>query len=234
MDVLYLLGSGSVWENNEIRFSLRSAEKNILDLGRVFIVGELPDFLCNVEHLAFPDMFGAKWKNAYTKTLFACKNPDLSDDFLLMNDDFFILKPIEASSYPFYYSKVVPIKNSLREARFQNTTGLTASVLPKKIKTFLNFAVHRPVRINKKMYLDMPAPDLNMVGFSPRAFYCNYYGCVGVGYHEQNLSPSMTEQQFEKWASEYTDISIFSQTSRNPVFQQWIQKKFPKPSRFEK
>ena len=44
-DVVYPIGQGSSWKNNELRFSLRSIEKYGINVGKLFIVGELPDFL---------------------------------------------------------------------------------------------------------------------------------------------------------------------------------------------
>jgi len=39
VDVVYPLSNGSHWDNNELRYSLRSLEKYALNLGRVFVVG---------------------------------------------------------------------------------------------------------------------------------------------------------------------------------------------------
>jgi len=234
MDIVYILGTGSVWQDNEIRYSLRSVFKNVLDLGNIFVVGEFPGWLQGVSHIPCRDDFGAKWRNAYMKTRAACENPNISENFLLMNDDFFILEPIKAAEYPYYYSTKILLKNSLKKARFKTTPHLTAARLPVKRKNFLNFAVHRPVRINKKMYLEMPEPELKMLGFSPRAYYCNYYNLPGVGYRERNLQPRCREKDIEKMTKGQTDISMFSMTARSPVFQNWIKRKFPNPSAYEK
>ena len=44
MDIVYILGNGSKFNNEEIRYSLRSLEK-FVNFDRVFIVGECPKFL---------------------------------------------------------------------------------------------------------------------------------------------------------------------------------------------
>jgi hypothetical protein len=234
MDIVYILGTGSTWNDNEIRFSLRSVEKNVKDFGRVFIVGELPVWLKNVEHIVCPDAFGIKWRNAYTKILKVCWEEKLSDDFLLMNDDFFIFKEIVASEYPYYFSSVLSKDASYNKAKFMTTPQKTASVLPRRVENVRNFAVHRPCRFNKKKYLEMPRFDLNMTGFSPRSFYCNFYNVPGVQCTDITLSPLLAEKDFEKVIANRTDISIFSNTARSLIFQNWIRKKFPEPSRFEK
>ena len=44
MDILYVVGTGSKWDNNELRYSLRSIDKYGINIDRVFIVGTKPDF----------------------------------------------------------------------------------------------------------------------------------------------------------------------------------------------
>lgn len=47
IDLVYILGSGSQWRNNELRFSLRSVQKNLKGYRNIYIVGENPGFLKN-------------------------------------------------------------------------------------------------------------------------------------------------------------------------------------------
>lgn len=234
MDVVYILGSGSVWDNNEIRFSLRSVFKNVLDLGKVFIFGERPDWLQNVSHHFYPDPYPLKWRNAYYKISAACNYFDVSDDFLLMNDDFFIVKPIYAKDYPYYYSVPLGSRNALLSSKFRTTLKETGRHLLKYKRPFLSFSVHRPIRYNKKSFLNMPIPVDSFRGFSPRSFYCNYYGVRGIKCKDPLLSPLMKEKDFDHLTSDLTDFSIFSSTARSAVFHNWIKKKFPFASPFEK
>jgi hypothetical protein len=234
MDLLYILGTGSVWENNEIRYSLRSVEKNVLDLGKVFVVGECPDWLTNIEHISCPDAYNIKWRNGYTKILKGCECPDLSEDFLLMNDDFFILKPIRACDYPYYVVGEIKSQSSFFKADFLTSPVATKKSLPFSGHSVLNYAVHRPMRINKKEYLEMPRADLKMRGFSPRTFYGNYYNKPAKMVKDINLTPLSSEKVFDEAVKERREIGIFSATAKSKVFREWIHKKFPNPSKYEK
>ena len=234
MDIVYILGSGSTWQDNEIRYSLRSVEQNVKDLGNVFVVGEKPDWLQNIIHIACPDSYGIKWRNAYTKISLVCKNSELSDEFLLMNDDFFILKPIMASEYPYYFSSVLTQAGSIAKAKFLTTPEKLASHVSFYGKMVRNFSVHRPIRYDKNKFLAMPKLDLAMTGFSVRGFYGNYYGLPAIQCRDITLSPLMKETDYDKATDNRTDISIFSETARTASFQNWIKSKFPLPSRFEK
>jgi hypothetical protein len=77
-NLLYILGSGSKWQNNEIRYSIRSAEKYVGNLGRVFIVGEFPKFLSRknkkITYIEVHD-FTFQIEKCYTKTPYCCYEP---------------------------------------------------------------------------------------------------------------------------------------------------------------
>ena len=100
LDLVYILGDGSDWDNNEIRYSLRSAEQNFAHR-KVFIVGECPSWLQNVIYIRFPDSHQIKTANGVAKVLRAARDQRLSERFVLMNDDFFFLKKQRA--VPYYY-----------------------------------------------------------------------------------------------------------------------------------
>ncbi|GGK89211.1 hypothetical protein [Mangrovihabitans endophyticus] len=90
MDAVYLVGP----ESEELRYSLRSLQ-NLPQVDRVVVAGRTPSWLCGVEHLApVPDRPGKHWSTwANLRAAAAC--PDVSDRFVLMNDDFFALQPVE-------------------------------------------------------------------------------------------------------------------------------------------
>ena len=47
IDVVYILGDGSKWGNNEIKYSLRSLEKYGKNIRDVYICGNKPYFVNN-------------------------------------------------------------------------------------------------------------------------------------------------------------------------------------------
>jgi len=234
MDIVYILGTGSVWQNNEIRYSLRSVEKNISDLGNVFIVGEKPDWIQNVFYLPHPDSHSEKWKNGFFKIRRACLEEKISNTFLLMNDDFFIIKKIEAESYPYYYNGLLSYSEKLHSKKFQTTRAMTAETLGYNNRGLLNFSIHRPFKYNKEMFYHLPGIPLHLKGFSVRSFYANYYNVPAVPSKDPLISPLRSGKDFERIVSGYSDFSIFSSTARSPAFHNWIRSLFPDPSSFEK
>jgi len=234
MDVVYILGKGSCWQNNELRYSLRSVDKFVIDLERVFIVGECPKWLRNIIHIPAKDPYPQKWRNGYHKIITACEDPRVSEEFLLMNDDFFIIKPIRAEEYPFYHSGSLARKQPRINRKFLTTQENTSVYLKKHNRGNFNFCVHRPIRYNKKLFWAMPLPNLPARSYSPRAFYCNYYGVKSKKCRDPIIMPGRREDLINKSVAGFTDFSITTATAQQTAFRRWINKKFPKASRFEK
>ena len=64
MDILYCLGEGSKWNNNELRYSLRSLEKFGKNVGNIYVVGYDPGILSDkVTFIDCPNKYDRKQKN---------------------------------------------------------------------------------------------------------------------------------------------------------------------------
>ena len=223
MDLVYILGTGTTWQNNEIRYSLRSVEKNVSDLGNVFVVGEFPEWLQNIIYIPAADPYGQKWRNAYHKISEACRDERLSEEFLLMNDDFFIFKEITSENYPYYYKGSLPSFRKKNWGRFLAQKNMA-----------MDYGVHRPFRYEKQKFLNLAKIEIWYDCFPLRSFYGNFYKVGGVRCKDKNLTPLSNEKVFDFNIKDRTDMGIFSVTAKNPTFRRWIDKKFPEKSRFEK
>lgn len=106
MDVVYVIGTGSKWQNNELRYSLRSICKFAKNLGDVYIVGDqLPDFIepSSVKFLQVKDAAqGRPQYNCALKIRYLFENTDV-DRFLLSSDDHFFIRPVNFDQWPLHY-----------------------------------------------------------------------------------------------------------------------------------
>lgn len=149
LDILYILGRGSKHDNMELRLSLRCLEKNCHGMGRVFIVGNKPDWVQNVVHIPAEDTWTAE-NNAFQKILKACRS-DISDTFLLMNDDFFMLKEFDID-YPQYVRGELKITD--KDDPYSLSVNKTVEFLNDfGIEMPANFEVHCPILFNKHKFL---------------------------------------------------------------------------------
>lgn len=104
MDILYVVGTGSKWRNNELKYSLRSLAKYGKNIDKVAIVGFKPSFLNDqIIHIPCEDVGKNKHSKILNKVLTAIKNGQLSDHFLISSDDHFYIKETDFDKLPVYY-----------------------------------------------------------------------------------------------------------------------------------
>jgi hypothetical protein len=102
VDVVYALGTGSRWQNNELRYSLRSLEKYALDLGRVFVVGEKPPWLTGVVHVPMKDKRHTNKDANIIDKVRAAIAAGVSERFIFASDDQALLSPVRLADLPAY------------------------------------------------------------------------------------------------------------------------------------
>jgi hypothetical protein len=170
MDIVIPLGAGSLHQNQELRFCLRSIQ-SFVKHDKIFIIGEKPEFLTGVTHIRAYDIQGpsAKERNIFRKILEAIYRDDVSEDFMFFNDDHFLLEPW-AGEY-FYHGTVCDklAKKRVTEP-YRITINNTLRVCPG-----LWYDVHCPIVYNKKKFLNSVG-NLKWQtpwGFAIKSAYCN-------------------------------------------------------------
>lgn len=154
IDIVYPLGHGSKWDDNELRYSLRSVEKHLTGIRDIYIVGAFPDWLQNVKHIPYMDEDRWKEHRIALKILQACIQPGMSDNFLFMNDDHFLLKNFKACEFPFYWKEQLSTSANGRrfDDAYRKSLANTHYALNERgLKTY-NFDVHCPIIYNKSMF----------------------------------------------------------------------------------
>ncbi len=91
VDVVYMVREGS--RNEELRFSLRSVAAN-LPHSRVWIVGYRPPWVTGVRHLKVRQGTD-KHANTWALTTAIANCPEISDEFVWMHDDLFVMAPVD-------------------------------------------------------------------------------------------------------------------------------------------
>lgn len=154
IDLVYVLGTGSRWQDHEIGNSMRSVRKFVSNVRRIVVVGELPQTPTRVPFSYIPalDSHANKQHNVRDKLLRAANESAVSQRFMLMNDDFFFLKPMDAAAFPTYRMGLLAdhIKwrmecpNTYLHALQWTRDQLEASGLPT-----VDFEVHCPILYDK-------------------------------------------------------------------------------------
>jgi hypothetical protein len=248
IDIIYPLGSGSKWNNNELRYSLRSIEKHIKNFRNVYIIGECPDwiikrsetegaFINGVTHIPFEES-GHASKNIMEKILAACDQQDISEEFLFMNDDIFLMEDIDAASFPFYYDRNVVNHLSVYANYYNEYIKATHSEL---IGSGLNtkyFDIHVPIRYNKKLFPEvMDQFDFNKK-LIVKSVYCNALNIQG---EQRSDCKIMGKRPAKQILAEVENTTIFSTgdqclldwSREESTVKTILKNTFPNKSKFE-
>ena len=224
MDIFYPLRTdGSKHNNLELRYSLRSIEKNLSGFDRVFISTEhLPEWLTNVEHLPVKDDLRRvpDW-NIQNKVYNAT-----SEDFLFMNDDHFIMQPYDVNTFPNFYHSTLDIYCRRRGKDGYGRRAInTMNWLNARNLKLLHFDIHYPIVYNLTKFREVMdlVPWDDRYGFIIKSLYGNYWHLPGTYTHDNKISGLPGALPI---FSTYTHIktSLFT----------YLEQRFPKKSRYEK
>lgn len=240
LDIVYVLGNGSTWQNREIWFSLASVAKNLKGVGRVFVVGSNPGFLSNeVTFIQANERYDPKLNpaaNVISKLLAAIK-AGVSENFILMNDDFVILKETVASEIPFVHKGKFSQygQEYFTSGNYKLRMRKTFAILQQRKLPDYNFGVHVPMRLNVSKLKQVLANSnwKEGVGISLRTLYGNMY-CVNrelKQVKDPNLNRQLTLPQLqERFKAEqfmsYNDFGL------NRNLKLYLQSKLPKQHKY--
>lgn len=235
MTIVYAIGTGSVWENNELRYSVRSVDKHFSEVNDVVIVGHLPGFLKGVTHIDFQDVTTRnKERNIFEKVRAAAKQ--IPGDFLFMNDDHFITQDSDPSKYPNYYScsiheyllshGVTTYSLSVRNALMQ--------LQRREILDPLFFDVHTPIIYNSQKFkalksfnfINKPAPVI-------KSLYGNMFNVRATHLIDMKLKRKLSGDELVKIANKRPVFSI-SDSALCQGLTDGLNQLYPFKSKFEK
>lgn len=231
MDLLYILGTGSQWADNELRYSLRAAVRH-LPVERVCVVGERPPWLTGVEHIPAldrtPDL---KLLNSIHKLSLAVASGVLGERFVLMNDDFFVLR--DRTDLPPAHKG--PLADSLR---FHPTgTGYYHEAIAGTLDRLRAMGIDNPLDYGLHIPMEIETAKLVEVlhglpgwpgGYLLRTVYGNRWQIGGEQRQDCKVRggwrPDLVGGDF---------LSTDDLVVRDLSFRKWLQTRWPSPCRFE-
>ena len=229
-DLVYFVKEGI--ENKELMYSLRSVEKN-LPGHRVWIVGSCPYNITPDKRLSLMQIGNVKYDRVKNMLRRVCDEPGITDDFILMNDDFFIMESyIDLDTI--YTNGTLSSLCDRVEKRYNGETGYSKNLrhLEATLRSMdegtANFELHVPMKINKDKMRGLIANFPNEHGM--RSLYGNLYADA------DNIA-DMPDVKIHSIRQEPTGEERFLSTSDISFaigeVGKYIKKAFPKKSRFE-
>lgn len=233
MDLVYVCRDG---DNEELRYSIRSAVEN-LPHDNIWVVGGKPDWYSG-NYIKVPQTHN-KYENVRESLRTIANSDNISDDFVLMNDDFFIMKKVD--SVKIYHAGT--LAERIRELRRRYGSSSYTVMLTTtfhylkrhhRIASPLNYALHVPFIMNRERLSEII--DLNL---SWRVAYGNIYRVGGeevVAKHGDNRDIKVYIKNDKFIGLNKNSISdTFLSTEDNSFLEVrgMLQEKFPNPSKYE-
>jgi hypothetical protein len=225
VDIVYICRDG---DNEELRYSIRSAVKN-LPHDNLWVVGGKPDWYRGAHIPILQDK--SYFLNAKRNLRRVIHADQISDTFILMNDDFFVMNKINDLSY--MYSGLLLDKIQKRE--FHSPGDLYTKMLLKtyselyqrsNIKQPLDYELHVPMMFEKQKLSSV----IGSQGLW-RSMYGNIYKVGGEEFKDIKIY-----NKDHILSNTVIDINSNYLSTEDKVFEdhkEWFNKKFSKPSKFE-
>lgn len=224
MDVVYFVKDGI--HNDELRHSIRSVCKN-MPYRRIWVFGGCPKNIVPDVRVRVEQEGKTKWDKVHAMFKMAAENKEISDDFILMNDDFFIMKPID---------KIEPIHRGLLEdhvkvlgtGQYRRMLEGVDAELKKRGKSTYSYELHTPFVYNKKKLLKLLNDNPNLR--CTRTMYGNLYKIGGKRASDVKIFSSTPDFDYENTTFLSTDDPMVK-----PTCDTWryIMKQFPGQCKYE-
>jgi hypothetical protein len=229
MNFVYLCRHG---ENEELRYSIRSVVKNT-ENPQIWLVGGKPSWYAG--NFIKSDQSKDKYENVINSLNKIINCDTIPDDFVLMNDDFYIIKAIDKikTYHGGDFKKKVEIfsenaKSSYYTSLLKNTKKQLQDA---GIENPLDYAIHVPIELNKQKLSTVIKPKLSI-----RTMYGNLFNIGGtevddVKFHRESTrrwakSPDLNSIDFEYLST--NDESFLE------VYETILKDMFKDPSPYEK
>ena len=227
-DVVYILKNS--YDSEEIRYSLRSVCANF-PYRRVWIYGGKPEGIEPDCMIALTQTGDTKWAKVCNTLREICSNEDITPDFWLFNDDFFVMKradqllPMVGGSIPARVQRIMA-NNGGKESLYSIQLKQAARILKAEGFDRLDYALHVPMLINREKGLQ----TLTKFGSCPmfRSLYGNHHRIGGIITDDVKI----TALDIRPTGKEML-LSTNDQSFRKGMVGEYIRSAFPDKCRYE-
>lgn len=230
-DIVYILKENP--PVNELRYSIRSVVK-YFPYSRIIFAGGCPKEIIPDRHISVQRAGGAKWRKATNNIKAACLDANVSEDFWLFNDDFFVMKPVKAMHPIFHGTLENRVKeiylNNGRNSDYARRLDYTNTELKHLGFKTLNYAVHIPMLVNKEKALQVFGVFPNNPMF--RSLYGNYWD-IG-GRDMKDVKVNIIREEETSWNKRSRFLSTSNKAFNEGTVGNYIRESFPEPTRYER
>ena len=226
MTVIYTIGTGSTWDNNELRYSLRSLER-CKNVGEVILAGFCPEWVDRsaVRHIYIGDEYHHAHLNITHKIVEAAKA--FSGDFVVMSDDHILLKAFDFDHLPLWHKGEL---NNVMGNSYQTSIAETRTFLRARNMSAYATNLHFPKLYTREAF-ERCLPFFRIAagyqyGLEPSVLIGNTQISMGMQYTYHADNKTNEPQPRASFVSLMPDVA--------PEMAEWLQHRFPNKSHYEK
>lgn len=188
VDYVYICRDG---DNEELRYSIRSVVTN-MPPGNIWVVGGKPDWYTG-NHIPVKQSM-TRNKNAVNNLQAVCNSKEISEKFILMNDDFFAVKPVKTIKY--YHGGLLADKVDACQDLYPRSSYTRS--LEETHRRLLKLGIQSP--LDYELHVPMPMTKANLrVALRGGTLWRSTYGNV-----------------FHVLGRKITDVKVYA---ANPLFR---------------
>lgn len=244
MDVLYVVRG----DRPELRYSLRSMERNASNVGRVVVAGtDLPGWLSDeVERVEVPSPFDRKQKNILFAVLSAMGRGAVRGPALYSSDDHYHLAPVDFDAYPWFARPcgytLPELPTAYRMSVFMTGPMLLANGLPHARRLDGHWNTHIDSADFTTVMRATMGFERTRWGYEPTTPFVAAAiargACPGLTFrHDRKLTAEDVAEggvDFDEAAGESLGLFSSIPLGKAPRFRAWLETRFPEPCRWEK
>lgn len=239
LDVVYVVGPDR--PGDALRYSLRSLKN--LPHRDVWTIGTIPEYVGGDAHLRALEPKEDKWENINQSILTAACIPDITENFILMNDDFFVYKPCDdlkmyhQGPLPQYIDRLYesgknPDNGWFKALRRTRDFGWRTGTVDTRA-----FECHTPLVFNKECvqdFFDDWAPmDLAYGAYFDEVSLEDVLPSAALGHDVKVFGAERKHCLEVRWSSDQPFLST-SERSWTGFTGAFIRQLFPEKSRYER
>ena len=228
-DIVYILKNNI--DPEELRYSIRSVVKNF-PYRKIWFYGGKPEGIEPDEGVYFEQIGSSKYEKAAYTWRKVFKNNQITEDFWLFNDDFFIMSKIDdvlpiVNGTLYHHIKRIEKRNGSRSP-YTRKLGRTMEYLKDHGYDTLSYEVHIPMLINRKKALEV----INMPNYSYafRSMYGNFY-TIAARLEPDVKIVKLDEEPDPDIHNHY--LSTSNDSFRDGVVGKFVRESFPEKTDYE-
>lgn len=239
LDIVYVVKDSAY--NAELRYSLRSVDKNFPH-HKVWFYGGKPVGLHPDKQVVVEQKGDRKYDRVRNMLKMIAENDEITEDFVLFNDDFFVMNKVKDLPYYAYGNLTdlcirIECKNNYRPTPYTTELKKTYAALCSKDCLAVNFELHVPIIFNRRLLREVLEEFPDSKG--TRSLYCNKLLKIeGTKYYWFMSSDDVKiwekDETPENRALKIPFLSTSDESFANGLVGDFIRRQFPDKSRWER